>query len=177
MTRICLALVCAALSFVTFSETRADNHELLNAADLRRPSMPVADLDASVTFFTDVLGFEEGGRQVYNSPILRTVLGAPEGVDITVVALNDRNQQGALVLYSAPGTQIDAAANTANATTLSLLTDDIQRVFEQAVKGGYEIILTPMEAAAMDNFPPEEEMILVEPSGHRLIVIQPPPAE
>lgn len=176
MTRFCCALLSVALSLSSTGHVYADGHERPDAADLRRPSMPVADLDASVKFFTDVLGFEAGGRQIYNSPILRAITGIPEGVDITVVALNDRNQQGAIVLYSAPGLEIDAEANTANATTLSLLTDDIQRLYERAVKGGYEILMTPMEAAAADNFPPEEEMILVEPSGHRLIVIQPPPA-
>jgi hypothetical protein len=72
------------------------------AADLRRPTMPVADLEASVKFFTDVLGMEDGGRQIYNSPILRAAIRIPDGVDIAVLRINDRSQIGAMALVNAP---------------------------------------------------------------------------
>jgi catechol 2,3-dioxygenase-like lactoylglutathione lyase family enzyme len=146
------------------------------SVDLRRPTMPVADLDASVTFFTDVLGMEEAGRQIYNSPVLRAAIGAPDGSDITVVALNDRNQMGALVLVNAPGMLIDTRANTANATTLALSTDDIEAVYARVVAGGYQVLMSPEEAAKAEDYPPEKEMIIVEPGGHRLIIVQPPPS-
>ena len=120
---------------------------------------------------------EEGGRQIYNSPVLRKAVGAPEGVDITVVGLNDRNQIGALVLVSAPGIEIDAAANTSNATTLALSTDDIESVYARVVAGGYTVIMSPEQAAEAEDYPPEKEMIVVEPGGHRLIIVQPPPPE
>ncbi len=165
------ALVCMSGTFGAL----ADGHLDPNAADLRRPTMPVADLDASVKFFTEVLGMHEGGRQVYNSPILRRAMAIPDGVDITVVRMDDRNQEGAMVLVSAPGMTIDPAANTANATTLALSTHDIDSVYERAVAGGYRVLMSPAEAAEAENYPPEKEMILVEPGGHRLIVIQPPP--
>jgi catechol 2,3-dioxygenase-like lactoylglutathione lyase family enzyme len=148
----------------------------LSVADLRRPTMPVADLEASLAFFTGVLNMEAGGSTIYNSPVLRRAIGAPDGVDITVQAVNDRNQQGALVLVSAPGLIIDAAANTRNATTLALTVDDVDAVYKRAVAGGYTVLMSPQEAAEAENFPPEKEMILVEPGGHRLIVVQPPPA-
>lgn len=149
----------------------------LSMADLRRPTMPVADLDASLAFFTNVLNMQDGGRVVYNSPVLRAAIGAPNGVDITVLALNDRNQNGALILVNAPGMIIDAAANTRNATTLALSVDDVQAVYERAVAGGYTVLMSPEEAAKAEDYPPEKEMILVEPGGHRLIVVQPPPAD
>ena len=101
----------------------------------------------------------------------------PDGVDITVLRLNDRNQIGAMVLVNAPGMTIDSAANTANATTLALSNHDIDAVYVRAVAGGHQVITSPKEAAAAENYPPEKEMILVEPRGHRLIVIQPPPAD
>ncbi|MEQ8735987.1 MAG: VOC family protein [Rhodospirillaceae bacterium] len=154
----------------------AEGEEDLTIADLRRPTMPVSDLDASLKFFTEVLNMTDGGRVVYNSPVLRKAIGAPDGVDITVLALNDRNQTGAMVLVSAPGLIIDATANASNATTLALSVNDITSVYERAVDGGYTVLMTPDEAAAAENYPPEKEMILLEPSGHRLIVVQPPPA-
>ncbi len=156
--------------------TFADNHLDPTAADLRRPTMPVADLEASVKFFTDVLGMSEDSRQIYNSPVLRRAIGAAKDVDITVVRMNDRNQVGVMVLVSAPGIQIDPSANTINATTLALSVDDVQAVYERAVAGGYTVLMSPAEAAEAENYPPEKEMILVEPGGHRLIVVQPPPA-
>lgn len=153
----------------------ADEAENTAMADLRRPTMPVADLEASLKFFVDVLNMEEGGRVVYNSPVLRKAIGAPDGVDITVLALNDRNQSGAMVLVNAPGMTIDAAANTRNATTLALTVDDVEAVYKRAVAGGYTVLMSPQEAAKAEDYPPEKEMILVEPGGHRLIVVQPPP--
>jgi catechol 2,3-dioxygenase-like lactoylglutathione lyase family enzyme len=164
----CVAIFVALTSF-------AHAEDDLTMADLRRPTMPVADLEASLTFFTTVLNMKEGGRTIYNSPVLRKAIGAPDGVDITVLALNDRNQQGAMVLVSAPGMTIDSAANTANATTLALTVDDVDAVYQRAVAGGYTVLMSPQEAAEAENFPPEKEMVLVEPGGHRLIVVQPPP--
>ncbi len=173
MVRLIVAVLCLIAATGGSIAALADNHERPLAADLRRPTMPVADLEASVAFFTGVLGMEEGGRQVYNSPVLRMAIGAPDGVDITVVRLNDRNQTGAMVLVHAPGMTIDPRSNTVNATTLALSTDDIEAVYARALAGGYKIIMSPDEAAAED-YPPEKEIILVEPSGHRLIVVQPP---
>lgn len=171
-----IAALVATLA-VSVSSLAAEEEMDLSIADLRRPTMPVADLDASLKFFTDVLNMKDGGRIVYNSPVLRAAIGAPDGVDITVLALNDRNQSGAMVLVNAPGMTIDAAANTANATTLALSVDDIDAVYERAVAGGYTVLMTPEEAAKAEDYPPEKEMILVEPGGHRLIVVQPPPAD
>lgn len=168
-----IAALALALSLGSFAS--AQNKEDLSVADLRRPTMPVADLDASLKFFTEVLNMQDGGRVVYNSPVLRKAIGAPDGVDITVLALNDRNQAGAMVLVTAPGMTINADANARNATTLALSVDDITSVYERAVAGGYTILMTPEEAAAAENYPPEKEMILLEPGGHRLIVVQPPP--
>lgn len=168
------AAINLALSLAFGGVAYAEAEEDLSIADLRRPTMPVADLDASLKFFTEVLNMQDGGRVVYNSPVLRKAIGAPDGVDITVLALNDRNQTGAMVLVSAPGMTIDAAANARNATTLALSVDDITSVYERAVAGGYTVLMTPDEAAAAENYPPEKEMILIEPGGHRLIVVQPP---
>lgn len=171
------AFGCAAILTLSpmFSDLRADDVVDLSVADLRRPTMPVADLDASLKFFTTVLNMSEGGRVIYNSPVLRAAIGAPDGVDITVLALNDRDQNGAMVLVNAPGMTIDAKANTRNATTLALSIDDVQAAYERAIAGGYEVIMSPEEAAKAEDYPPEKEMILVEPSGHRLIIVQPPP--
>ena len=177
MIRFTLLTLSLITTLTEASVVWGDNHERPLAADLRRPTMPVADLDASVKFFTDVLGMKDGGRQIYNSPILRAAMRIPDGVDITVLRLNDRNQIGAMVLVNAPGMTIDSAANTANATTLALSNHDIDAVYVRAVAGGHQVITSPKEAAAAENYPPEKEMILVEPSGHRLIVIQPPPAD
>ena len=171
-----LLVIASAILFASGSTALADNHLDPSAADLRRPTMPVADLEASVKFFTDVLGMHEGGRQIYNSPVLRRAIGAADNVDITVVSMNDRNQVGAMVLVGAVGISIDPSANTANATTLALTVDDVDDVYQRAVAGGYTVLMSPAEAAEAENYPPEKEMILVEPGGHRLIVVQPPPA-
>lgn len=168
-------VILAAIAAVGLLPGTLAAEEDVSVADLRRPTMPVTDLDASLTFFTSVLNMEAGGRTVYNSPVLRRAIGAPDGVDITVQAVNDRNQTGALVLVSAPGMSIDATANSKNATTLALTVDDVEAVYARAVAGGYEVLMSPLEAAEAENFPPEKEMILIEPGGHRLIVVQPPP--
>lgn len=168
-------LAAAVISVIATSNAWSDSHEDASMADLRRPTMPVANLDASANFFVDVLNIKDGGRIVYNSPVLRKAIGAAEDVDITVPRLNDLDQVGALVLVNAPGMAIDAAANTANATILTLSVEDVNAVYERAVAGGYTVLMTPEEAAKAENYPPEKEMILVEPGGHQLIVVQPPP--
>lgn len=176
--RLCAFLLIATLiAPPVIGELRAEDQMDVSIADLRRPTMPVADLETSLAFFADVLNMKEGGRLVYNSPVLRAAIGAPDGVDITVLSLNDRNQVGAMVLVSAPGMTIDAAANTLNATTLALSVDDIDSVYARAVAGGYTVLMSPEEAAKAEDYPPEKEMILVEPSGHRLIIVQPPPTD
>lgn len=170
-----LVIILSAL--LASANAWADGHEDLSMADLRRPTMPVADLDASAKFFVEVLNMKDGGRIVYNSPVLRKAIGAPDGVDITVLRLNDRNQIGAMVLVNAPGMTIDASSNTRNATTLALSVEDVNTVYERAVAGGYTVLMSPEDAAKAEDYPPEKEMILVEPGGHRLIVVQPPPAD
>ena len=170
-------LAAALMSFVACTSAWADGHEDLTIADLRRPTMPVADLDASAKFFVDVLNMKVGGRIVYNSPVLRKAIGAPDDVDITLLPLNDRNQIGALVLVNAPGMTIEAASNSRNATTLALSVEDVNAVYRRALAGGYTVLMSPEEAAKAEDYPPEKEMILVEPGGHRLIVVQPPPAD
>ena len=84
------AAINLALSLAFGGVAYAEAEEDLSIADLRRPTMPVADLDASLKFFTEVLNMQDGGRVVYNSPVLRKAIGAPDGVDITVLALNVR---------------------------------------------------------------------------------------
>lgn len=170
-------ILCAAVLSVSslVGTIHAEDEVDLSVADLRRPTMPVTHLEASLKFFTTVLNMTEGGRVVYNSPVLRAAIGAADDVDITVLALNDRNQSGAMVLVNAPGMTINAEANTLNATTLALSVDDVQAVYERAIAGGYTVIMSPEEAAKAEDYPPEKEMILVEPSGHRLIIVQPPP--
>lgn len=175
MQKFTAALAGLATLVVASGVACADDHEDLSVADLRRPTMPVENLDASLKFFVDVLNMAEGGRAVYNSPVLRKAIGAPEGVDITVLSLNDRNQVGAMVLVNAPGMTIDAAANMSNATTLALTVDDVEAVYKRALAGGYAVLMSPEDAAKAEDYPPEKEMILVEPGGHRLIVVQPPP--
>lgn len=155
----------------------ADEPEDMSVADYRRPTMPVADLDASAKFFIDVFNMKEGGRVIYNSPVLRKTANLPDDVDITVLRLNDRNQVGAMVLFSAPGMTIDSMANAANATTLAFSVDDVDAVYERALAGGYTVLMSPEEAAKAEDYPPEKEMVLIEPSGHRLIVVQPPPTD
>lgn len=173
------AIVCLAFAFAfnISGSLAADDTENMSMADYRRPTMPVADLDASAKFFIDVLNMKEGGRVVYNSPVLRRAIGAPDGVDITVLSLNDRNQVGAMVLVNAPGMAINSSANAANATTLAFSVDDVDAVYERALAGGYTVLMSPEDAAKAENYPPEKEMILIEPSGHRLIVVQPPPTD
>lgn len=175
MNRVSLVSYLLASLFSLALSTTAFATDPIDPADLRRPTMPVADLEASVAFFADVLGFVEGGRAVYNSPVLRAAIGAAPEVDITVVALNDQNQEGALVLVGAPGLQIDSAANVRNATTLAFTVSDVDAVHRRAVAGGYMVLMSPEQAAAAEDYPPEKEMILMEPGGHRLIIVQPPP--
>lgn len=168
---VLLASGCIAINGETKKAYAEDSETSIN---LSGPTMPVADLDASVDFFVNVMGMTETQRVVYNNPVMRALITAPQDADINVVILGDSNSERAVVLVGVNGLEIDTDSNIANATALSLLTTDLDSIYNRAMAGGHKIIMSPEEAAQVENYPPEKEMILVAPSGHRLLVIQPP---
>lgn len=167
-----LAIVLAPVA--AMADDHAAGSGVNEMADLRGPTLAVNDLEASVAFFTTVLGLKAGETVVYNSPVLRVATGAPEGADIRVVALNDRKTQWAVVLVAAQGLVVDTKSNAINAAALSWRVDNIDAVYARALEAGYGVVMSLEEAAEAEDYPPEKEMVLLSPSGHRLIVIQPP---
>jgi catechol 2,3-dioxygenase-like lactoylglutathione lyase family enzyme len=140
---------------------------------LQRATLTVSDLDASTTFYTQVIGFTVSGRSAYDTPALRTMFDLEEGSEPQLVLLDaSGDQPRALALIAATGKTIDANANRRNAPALVLNTGDIDALHERARLAGVEVLLPPTPLNDFSGKPFGREAAYFDPDGVRVVVFQ-----
>lgn len=96
----------------------------------------VADLDASVAFWTTELGFKEVSRRAYRSAELGRMAGIP-GADTVIVFIAGHGQQIEFVQYLAPrGRKGGAALNDDHASHFAFTCADIRGTVSRLVAAG-----------------------------------------
>lgn len=140
------------------------------AATLARATLVVSDLEASVAFYRDLLGFRENARMRYDTPAVRTMFNVPAGATPTLVLLDGDDQPRALGLVAAEGMAVDAEANRIHAPALVTTTEDIAGLHQRLRSAGTPVVYPPTPLRAFDGSLMGREAMYLDPDGVRIVV-------
>lgn len=132
----------------------------------------VADLEVSLRFYRDVLGFVETGRFRGQGDPTATVLELPQDVDLEAVYLERDGWRIELLYYRVPGalgSGDPAAMNARGLTHLSFRVDDLDAVLEQVVEYGGRVL-----AHTRTGTGPAAVLFVTDPDGTRVELIEAP---
>lgn len=139
-------------------------------ATLTRAAFFVAEPDATITFYKDVLGYEEGKTARNVGPYdADNAWGIPAGSHLRLTYLKSR--EGAYVavmgLEDARLDTLPRPGGTANAfgdVMLIHLVQNMDEVYARALAGGYEVIKPPTLSGSGTS----KQMFLRDPNGIRV---------
>jgi lactoylglutathione lyase len=138
----------------------------------------VEDVDRSLEFYRDLLGFEVLWRRVCDAEYLGEIVGYP-GVEMHQVLMSIPGTEHTFELNDYRKVERTPVENPANANPgtahLSLLVDDVKAFHEKLVEAGIEVInppVGPTEGPNVGNL----VMYVVDPDGIRVELIQGAPA-
>lgn len=162
-----LCAVTALLTILFISPSYAQDEAY---ATLTRAAFFVAKPDATITFYKDVLGYEEGktARNVgpydadnawgipAGSHLRLTYLKSRDGAYVAVMGLEDAH----LETLQRP----DGVANAFGDVMLIHLVQNMDEVYARAMAGGYEVIKPPTLSGSGTS----KQMFLRDPNGIRV---------
>ena len=133
----------------------------------------VSDLERSIRFYRDGLGFEEAGRLEIADEPTATMLELP-GAELNAVYLERDGIRIELLHFVEPGSRGDASPRPMNElglTHLSLRVDDLQECLRTLRAAGVRIL----EETRVDNPTLESAAAFVtDPDGTRIELVQAP---
>lgn len=140
---------------------------------LQRATITTADMEASIAFYRDLLGFTVSGDARYDTPALRTMFHIPEGATPRLVLLDASDEQPrALALVSAPALDIDAEANQRHAPALVLNVSDMDGIQKKMQAAGVVEVLPPTPLNDFQGRPFGREAAYLDPSGVRIVLFE-----
>lgn len=145
----------------------------LTLADLQfqRATLTVSDMDRSLQFYRDLLGFTVSGDARYDTPALRSMFHIPEGTTPRLVLLDaSATQPRALALVHADGLAVDAAANTRNAPALVVNTTELDAIMARMDASDVTVVLPPTPMNDFSGKPFGREAMVLDPDGVRLVL-------
>ncbi len=160
MARMLCAICVALLS-----------HLPLQAAVLQRATLSVADLDESIAFYCDLLGFTVASAADYETPAFRAMFNIPPEVTPRLVLLDGADQPRALALVSAPGLVVNAEANTLHAPALVIATRDIHAMDAKLREAGTTVVFPPTILRAFNGSVIGTEAMYLDPDGVRVVLM------
>ena len=138
----------------------------------------VEDLDRSLAFYRDLLGFEVIWQRVSSAEYLGKLVGYP-GVEMHQALLAMPGTAHTFELNDYRGIERSPVVNPANGNPgtahLCVLVDDIQAFYERFIEAGVEVISEPVgptEGPNVGNL----VMYVVDPDGVRVELLQGVPA-
>jgi catechol 2,3-dioxygenase-like lactoylglutathione lyase family enzyme len=169
--RACLILLlCMGLAL---SRAGADERLPAGSVSLQRATLTVADLERSIAFYRDLLGFTLRSRSAYDTPALRRMFAIPPGVSPELALLDSSEQQPrSLALLSAQGIQTDPRANRSVAPALLFQTKLIDEIHLAMVAADVEILLPPTPLNDFAGKPFGREAAYLDPDGVRVILFE-----
>jgi catechol 2,3-dioxygenase-like lactoylglutathione lyase family enzyme len=144
-------------------------------ADLQfqRATLTVSDMDRSLHFYRDLLGFTISGDARYDTPALRTMFHIPEGATPRLVLLDaSATQPRALALVHADGLAVDAAANTRNAPALVVNTTAMDTIMGRMEASDITVVLPPTPLNDFSGKPFGREAMVLDPDGVRVVLFE-----
>lgn len=142
----------------------------VQGASLERATLAVSDLEASLAFYRDLLGFRVSARMAYDTPALRRMFNVPDGASPTLVLLDGDSQPRVLGLVAAEGLAVDPAANRANAPALVVTTDAIDAMDRRLRAAGTPVVVPPTPLRAFDGRVIGTEAMYLDPDGVRIVL-------
>lgn len=134
----------------------------------------VSDLERSVKFYTEALGFKLEGKPVPIPKTLNKLLEQPADFDMTVQFVSKNGVRIELINFKSPAVKNDGrrAMNQAGLTHIALQVADFDTTVA-AIKrlGGTAVDSTMLNAG------PAKYMFCTDPDGTRLEITMPPPAK
>lgn len=140
----------------------------------------VSDLDRSIAFYRDLLGFELIDTRVRVGSFIEQVVGF-EGAELRIAALGIPGAPSVpsghhleLIEYVAPrGVKLDLRTCNVGAAHLALATDSIHETYERLSRGGVTFVSEPVaipSAASAGGY----ACYLRDPDGFTIELVQPP---
>ncbi|MCH2170547.1 VOC family protein [Myxococcota bacterium] len=140
---------------------------------LTHTGLCVSDLERSVAFYRDVLGFEELGRLAPDAETTSHLLGIPD-VDLRAVYLENDGWRLELLHYESPGHVGSSEARPMNGlglTHLSFRVDDLDEVIQKLEKAGGRVLEQNVVKIRGGQF---RALFALDPDGTRLELIDVP---
>jgi catechol 2,3-dioxygenase-like lactoylglutathione lyase family enzyme len=135
----------------------------------------VSDLEQSLAFWCDVLGFELSHRARQTGPLASEITGVP-GAEISLAVVKAPGHRIELLQYHAPADRKDRTGFRpcdVGAAHVALAVDDLDAVLKQIVESGYHAAGSPQTLTAGPNA--GKRVIYVrDPDGTTIEFMQPP---
>lgn len=140
---------------------------------LQRATLTVSDMETSIAFYRDLLGFTVSGDAEYDTPALRTMFHVPESATPRLVLLDaGPDQPRALALVAAAGLNVDAEANRVNAPALVLNVTDLDGIQGRMRQAGVTEVLPPTPLNDFQGRPFGREALYLDPDGVRVVLFE-----
>ena len=140
---------------------------------LQRATITVSDLDESIAFYTEVVGFTLNNRSHYDTESLRTLFHLDEGANPELALLDaSPDQPRALALVSADGVKVDADANRKYAPAILVNSTAMDELHTRALEHGVEVLLPPTALNDFSGKPFGREAAYYDPDGVRVVVFE-----
>lgn len=140
---------------------------------LQRATLTVSDMDASLAFYRDLLGFTVSGDARYDTPALRRMFHVPEGATPRLVLLDaGADQPRALALVAADGLGVDREANARHAPALVVNVDELDAISRRLNAAGIEEVVPPTPLEDFRGNPFGREALYLDPDGVRVVLFE-----
>jgi len=142
---------------------------------LRRATVTVNDMEASIAFYRDVLGFTVSGDARYDTPALRSMFHVPDAATPRLVLLDaGPDQPRALALIAAEGLAVDSALNARHAPALVFDVTDMDALHERLVDADARVVQPPTPLRDFSGKPFGREAMVLDPNGVRIVFFEAP---
>jgi catechol 2,3-dioxygenase-like lactoylglutathione lyase family enzyme len=171
----CFALLVAlALPGCLLAQSQpADSATADDEVRLQRATITVANADASIAFYRDMLGFKVSSDNAYDSPALRQMFNIPAGSTPRLVLLDgSAGQARALGLVAADGLEIDREANRVNAPALVLTVNRLDEIHARLQAAQVEVVQAPSVLLGFDGKAIGREAMYLDPDGVRIVLFE-----
>lgn len=135
----------------------------------------VSNLETSLAFWRDVLGFELSHRPHQTGELASEITGVP-GAEISIAVLKGYGHKIELLEYLAPADRkhVDLRACDVGFVHVALLVDDLDAVLERIAASGWKAVGKPQTLTAGPNI--GKRVIYVrDPDGTTIEFMQQPP--
>jgi catechol 2,3-dioxygenase-like lactoylglutathione lyase family enzyme len=135
----------------------------------------VSNLDRSVAFWRDVLGFELSHRAHHTGELASEVTGVP-GAEISIAVLKGYGHKIELLEYNAPPDRkhVDLRACDVGSVHVALLVDDLDAVLSTIAASGWKAVGKPQTLKSGPNAG-KRVVYVRDPDGTTIEFMQPPP--